>query len=192
MRVVAGRLSGRTIRTPATDAVRPTYDRVRESVFAIVEPELEDAVVLDLFAGSGSLGIESLSRGARSATFVEKDPGVLRVTRENVESLGLTEQCRLVRGDAMVLLTSAVPGGPFDVVFVDPPYESGLAAEALESLSLSGHLSEGAVVVVEHSAGDELDDTVGRLTRIRSKRYGSTTVDFYETRATVTGREEQT
>ena len=125
MRVIAGRLRGRTIHTPPTDSVRPTYDRVRESLFGIIEPKLPAAAVLDLFAGSGSLGIESLSRGAASATFVEKDPRILRVTSRNVEELGLRGACRTVRGDAVKLLAGAMPGGPFNVVFVDPPYASG-------------------------------------------------------------------
>lgn len=192
MRVIAGSRRGRLIRTPPGDSVRPTYDRVRESLFAILEPELQGASVLDLFAGSGSLGIESLSRGAGSATFVEKDPSVLRVARRNVDDLGLADSSRLIRGDAMQLLAGVVPGSPFDVAFVDPPYASGLAPVAVRALDESGLLADGAVVVVEHATSNELDETVGRLTRVRSKRYGSTAVDFYETRAARPGGEEQT
>ena len=192
MRVIAGVLRGSVIRAPAGAAVRPTYDRVRESVFSIIEPSLAGAAVLDLFAGSGSLGIESLSRGSNRATFVEIDRGVLGVVRENVERLGLAGQCRLIEGDALAVLERAVPGGPFDVAFVDPPYSSGLASRVLELLAASGHLADEAVVVVEHASADTLPEIVGRLGLFRSRRYGSTAVDFYEVRVERVGREEQT
>jgi 16S rRNA (guanine966-N2)-methyltransferase len=191
VRVIAGRLRGRTIHAPPSDVVRPTYDRVRESLFGILEPLLPGAAVLDLFAGSGSLGIESVSRGARSVTFVERDASVLRVTGRNIAELGLTEQCRRVRGDAIALVTGRLPGGPFDVVFVDPPYGSGLARRALEELAESALLAEDALIVVEHAARDNLPEFVGTLSKVRSKRYGTTAVEFYEVRS-VPGREEQT
>ncbi|MFH1690444.1 MAG: 16S rRNA (guanine(966)-N(2))-methyltransferase RsmD [Candidatus Eisenbacteria bacterium] len=192
MRVIAGRLRGSVIRVPAGGAVRPTYDRVRESVFSIIEPHLDGASVLDLFAGSGSLGIESLSRGATFATFVEKDRRVLDVIRENVERLGLAEQCRLIRGDAPAALERGVPGGPFDIVFVDPPYSSGLAARTLELLASSPVLAAEALVVVERASTDTPQERAGRLGLFRSGKYGSTAVDFYGTRAKGAGREEET
>ena len=192
MRVIAGQLRGSVIRVPATGAVRPTYDRVRESVFSIIEPTIDGAAVLDLFAGSGSLGIESLSRGSKRATFIEMDRRVLSVVRENVERLGLAERCRLIGGDALTVLKRAVPGGPFDIAFVDPPYASGLAPRALELLAASGSLADEAIVVVERPSSDTLPAVVGRLGLFRSRKYGSTAVDFYETRAESAGREEQT
>jgi len=192
VRVIAGQLRGSVIRAPATGVVRPTYDRVRESMFSIIEPLLDGAAVLDLFAGSGSLGIESLSRGSNRATFIEKDKRVLGVVRENVERLGLAEKCRLMGGDALAVLKRAVPGGPFDIAFVDPPYSSGLALRALELLATSGSLADEAIVIVERASSDALPEIVGRLGLFRSRQYGSTTVDFYETRAKSAGREEQT
>jgi len=193
VRVIAGRLRGSVIRAPATGVVRPTYDRVRESVFSIIEPLLDGAAVLDLFAGSGSLGIESLSRGSSRATFIEMDKRVLSVVRENVERLGLASLCRLIGGDALAVLKRAVPGGPFDIAFVDPPYSSGLALRALELLATSGSLADEAIVVVERASSDTLPEVVGRLDLFRSKKYGGTAVDFYrdpglEARA----KEEQT
>jgi 16S rRNA (guanine(966)-N(2))-methyltransferase RsmD len=190
--VIAGTLRGQRIHTPPTDSVRPTYDRVRESVFGIIEPLLTGAVALDLFAGSGSLGIESLSRGAERVTFVERDPRVLKVTERNVRELGLAGRARVVRADAMRALSGRIPGGPFDVVFVDPPYASGLVPRVLELLAAGGHLNAGAVVVVEHAAGDEFGETAGTLSRTRSKNYGTTEVDFYEDRAGGPQGEERT
>ena len=192
MRVIAGQLRGSVIRAPAGTVVRPTYDRVRESVFSIIEPTIDGAAVLDLFAGSGSLGIESLSRGSSHATFVEIDGSVLCVVRENVERLGLAGRCRLMRGDALAVLRRAVPGGPFDIVFVDPPYSSGLVIRALELLADASNLANGAIVVVERASADAPPEIVGRLGLFRSTRYGSTAVDFYEARAKSAGREEQT
>jgi 16S rRNA (guanine966-N2)-methyltransferase len=192
VRVIAGALSGRRIHTPPTDAVRPTYDRVRESMFGIMDPRMPGARVLDLFAGSGSLGIESLSRGAAHATFVEHDQRVLRVVERNLDELRLRDRSRTVRGDALRLLSGRIPGGPFDVVFVDPPYASGLAVQALELLGRGVHLADAALVVVEHAAGDELSGSIGSLTRTRTKRYGTTEINFYESGATGPEQEELT
>jgi 16S rRNA (guanine(966)-N(2))-methyltransferase RsmD len=191
MRVIAGRLRGATIRTPGTDAVRPTYDRVRESLFSIIEPNIEGAAVLDLFAGSGSLGIECLSRGAASATFVERDRSVLAVVRKNLEALDLRELSRAIRGDAIRLLGRGLPGAPYDIVFVDPPYASGLAVEALRLLGEGELLSDGALVVVEYETGRPPPESTGRLSLVRTKTYGTTEVGFYEVPANGRDREDQ-
>jgi len=191
VRVIAGQLKGSVIRAPEGSAVRPTYDRVRESVFSIVEPNLEGAAVLDLFAGSGSLGIESLSRGAASVTFVEIDAAVLGVVRENVKRLNVADRCKLVRADALAALERGLPGAPFDVVFVDPPYASGLALRALELLADPATLSDDALVIVERASADAQPAEVRRLVRYRTSRYGSTAVDFLRPGAECAGREEE-
>ena len=191
MRVIAGQLKGSVIRTPEGRSVRPTYDRVRESVFSIVEPDLEGAAVLDLFSGSGSLGVESLSRGAARVTFVEIDAAVLGVVRENVKRLNVAGRCRLVRADALAALRRGLPGAPFDVVFVDPPYASGLALQALELLATGAALSDDALVVVERASADAQPAEVGRLVRFRTSRYGSTAVDFLRPGDRRAGREEE-
>jgi 16S rRNA (guanine966-N2)-methyltransferase len=178
--VIAGELRGRRVVVPRTGDVRPTYDRVRESVFGIIDPLLDGARVLDLFAGSGVLGIEALSRGAASATFVERDARVAGVLGGNVERLGLEGRSRIVRGDAVRLLETAIPGGPFDVVFVDPPYAGGLAEDALALLGNWPGLATHARVIVEHGGARGLGDSYGRLVRHRAKTYGDTMVDFYE------------
>jgi 16S rRNA (guanine(966)-N(2))-methyltransferase RsmD len=183
MRVIAGRLRGSAIRVPRSGAVRPTYDRVRESVFSILEPYLEGARVLDLFAGTGSLGIESASRGGASVTFVELDPGVISVLSDNVNRLGLSGVSSLIRSDVPAALASGLPGRPFDVVFVDPPYDSELVVPSLELLETSGQLAAEGIVVVERDARSELPERVGTLVRFRTRKYGTTAVDFYRTRA---------
>ncbi len=187
MRVIAGRLRGRRLEVPRSPGVRPTYDRVRESVFAIIEPELSGASILDLFAGSGSLAIESLSRGAARATLVERDPAVARVARANVESLDLERECVLVRADALRALDRPLRGAPFDVVFVDPPYGSGLQGEVMGLLGGWSELADIATVVLERAAGRGLESAYGRLGLDRTERYGTTEIDFYHTRRAPAG-----
>jgi len=182
MRVIAGRLRGRRIEAPRGSRVRPTYDRVRASVFDILGPDVEGARVLDLFAGSGALGIECISRGAGSVIFVEMDRDVATVLRANLESLGVSGSAVVVRGDALRLLAGAVPGGPFDIVFVDPPYGKGLEGAVLRRLSSWQGLAPGARVLVEHASGDEPGPEHGPLVLERRERYGSTEVDFLRAR----------
>ncbi len=183
MRVIAGSLRGRRLDVPTSPGVRPTYDRVRESVFAIIEPRLPGASVLDLFAGSGAMAIESVSRGAVRATLVERDPAVVRVARGNVERLALTRECLIRRGDVLPLLGRKLPGQPFDVVFVDPPYLSGLQEDVMRLLGTWDGLAKEAVVVLERATGHGLGHQYGRLELRRTETYGSTEVDFYETTA---------
>jgi 16S rRNA (guanine(966)-N(2))-methyltransferase RsmD len=180
MRVIAGRLRGRKIVAPRGGETRPTYDRVRESVFAIIGQRAEGAAVLDLFAGSGVLGIEAVSRGARAALLVDIDPGAVRAIRANVERLGIARECDVRRGDAVTLLERGALGSAFDLVFVDPPYGSGVHAAILHLLGRPAALPAGALVVVEHRAGEGLPASAGSISLVRSERYGSTAVDFYE------------
>src|SRR5688572_7165713 len=128
MRIVAGRWRGRRIRPPADARVRPTADRVREAWMSIVQPDLSDAAVLDLFAGSGALGLEAISRGARSAEFVDIGARSLAALRDNIRSLDAESETTVHRGDA-VKFAARLPKDAFDVAFADPPYRLGLALE---------------------------------------------------------------
>jgi 16S rRNA (guanine966-N2)-methyltransferase len=154
MRVVAGKFRGRTLKGPTSNAIRPTSDRLREAVFNILvhahgDP-IADARVLDLFAGTGALGIEAISRGARFALFVEDFAEGRAIIRENVDVLGLGGVTRLFRRDA-TRLGDAHPVEPFSLVFCDPPYERGLAEKALTSARDGGWLVDGAIIVVEEA-----------------------------------------
>lgn len=181
MRVIAGRFRGRRLVAPRGADVRPTYDRVRESLFGTLGERIVDSSVLDLFAGAGSLGIESLSRGARHATFVDRDRRALDAVRRNLSELGVEGESAVVRGDALRALGGGLPGAPFDVVFVDPPYASGLAEAVLERLGESCVLAQDALVVVERGDATKLHEAYGGLVLVRTRRYGSTEVDFFET-----------
>ncbi len=175
LRVTGGRLRGRRLRAPRGAGVRPSADRVREALFARLG-ELERARVLDLFAGSGALGIEALSRGAREAAFVERSTRVLAVLRANLEALELTPLARVLAGEASAVVRRlARAGAAFDVVLLDPPYASPDAVRALRALVDSGILAPGARVVLETSRRSELPEVPG-LVRIDERRYGDTLV----------------
>ncbi len=157
MRIVGGRFKGRTLRGPAAGsrAIRPTSDRLREALFNVLahayDDPVADARVLDLFAGTGALGIEALSRGARFALFVDEGAEARACLRANVESLGLGGTSRIYRRDAAKLgAVGAMP--PFDIVFADPPYGHGLGERALTSARDGGWLAPGALVAWEETA----------------------------------------
>ncbi|WP_316226940.1 16S rRNA (guanine(966)-N(2))-methyltransferase RsmD [Bradyrhizobium sp. SZCCHNS3052] len=154
MRVVGGRLKGRNIASPASRDIRPTQDRLREALFNILvhayEDPIEGARVLDLFAGTGALGIEAVSRGAAFTLFVDNGADARALLRNNVEALGLGGVTKVYRRDA-TNLGPARPVEPFSLVFLDPPYGKGLAEKALASLRDGGWLVPSALLVVEES-----------------------------------------
>lgn len=159
MRIVGGRLRGRNIAAPSSNEIRPTQDRLRESLFNILthayENPMDGARVLDLFAGTGALGIEAISRGAAFTLFVDNGAEARALLRNNVEALGLGGVSKVFRRDA-TNLGEAYPVEPFSLVFLDPPYGKGLADKALASLRDGGWLMAGALVVAEESTAAAL------------------------------------
>jgi 16S rRNA (guanine966-N2)-methyltransferase len=174
VRIVGGRWRGRKIRFPSLPGLRPSPDRVRETLFNWLAPSIRGARVLDLFAGSGVLGFEALSRGAAEAILVERDRAAARQLREVAATLGAAS-AKVVEGDALSWLDRAQ--GPFDVVFLDPPFESGLLPAALERLDQSGHLAPGAFVYVECPATQAPPVLPAGWTEHRSGRAGD--VGYY-------------
>jgi 16S rRNA (guanine(966)-N(2))-methyltransferase RsmD len=180
MRVIAGSLRGRPIRSPRGRAVRPTLGRVREAVFDILGPVGETVEVLDLYAGTGALGIEALSRGARRALFVEQSRATVAVLRSNIEELGLAGRAEIACGDAgLVLAGLARRGRRFDLVLADPPYAPGLAPGIVERLGRGGILAPEATVVVQCAGSEPLPGRAGVLGRTTERKYGGTKVAFY-------------
>jgi 16S rRNA (guanine966-N2)-methyltransferase len=189
MRVTGGSMRGQQIRVPRV-AVRPTQDRVREALFSALQTIIPDAHVLDLFAGSGALGIESLSRGAASVTWVEEDRRVFPILRKNVETIcgmGIAPSARrCVRADVFSFLRKGLAGHKFDVIFADPPYQKGERAVAiaaadrlLTAVAASGLLAPGGIFALEQDAGEpEPESTVWEL--IRDKRYGGSRLRFFK------------
>jgi len=182
MRIVGGQFKGRAIVTPSGQATRPTSDRAREAVFNILahapwSDGVEGKRVLDLFAGSGALGFEAISRGAAFALFVETDAAARGAIRDNVEALGLFGVTRIHRRDATDLgVKPAGLGEPFDLVFLDPPYTKGLGETALAKLKDGGWINEGALVVYECGA-DEAPRTPG-YEQLDVRDYGAAKVLF--------------
>lgn len=169
MRVVAGRWRGRPLIAPKGDIVRPTADRVREAWMSIVQPWLPDARVLDLFAGSGALGIEALSRGAVSVDFVETAVPSLRAIGENLQHLGAGTEARVHKSDAFKFLET-LEAHAYDVAFADPPYDKGLAARIAEQWLATPFAD---LLGIEHRAFEKLPDGGEK------RRYGSTAITFF-------------
>ncbi len=181
MRIVAGRLRGRPLAVPDGGSIRPTSDRVREAVFNILAHgidgfSLEGVRVLDLFAGTGALGIEALSRGAASCLFVEEDAVGRGLVRRNVEALGLTGQARIYRRDA-TRLGPALPREKFGLVLADPPYGKGLGEAALASAAVGGWLEPGSVAVLEERADVAIAWPLG-FSPLDDRKWGDTAVHF--------------
>jgi 16S rRNA (guanine966-N2)-methyltransferase len=180
VRIVGGRFRGRPVKGPASDAIRPTSDRLRETIFNILAHGYADPVsgarVLDLFAGTGAMGLEALSRGAAFALFVDEGAGARGIIRENVEALGVGGQSRLFRRDA-TRIGPAAPNEAFSLVFCDPPYGKGLAERALASCAEGGWLTEDALVVLEE-AGDASVKWPEGFAQIERRDYGEAQVVF--------------
>ena len=178
MRIVGGRFRGRTLKGPSSQAVRPTSDRLRETIFNILTHGHEDAVenarVIDLFAGTGALGLEAVSRGARFALFVDEGSEARALLRENVEALGLGGLARIFRRDA-TKLGDAPTGEKFDLAFLDPPYGKGLAPRALRALIEGRWLTDGALCVIEEAADEEIALPAG-VELLDRRTYGDTQI----------------
>jgi 16S rRNA (guanine966-N2)-methyltransferase len=179
MRVVGGILRGRRLATPAGRAIRPTSDRIRESIFDLLGVGFSCSVVWDLFAGTGAMGIEALSRGCESAVFVERDKQALELIRINLEKCGLADHCRVIGRDVMAFLKTSERETGADLVLVDPPYHKGLAAKTLESLGCNEQIEAGGRIVCETESSVELPEKAGNLKQIKQKVYGDTTITLY-------------
>jgi 16S rRNA (guanine966-N2)-methyltransferase len=182
MRIVGGKFKGREIKGPASSATRPTSDRVRESIFNILAHgiegfTLEEVRVIDLFAGTGALGMEALSRGARFCCFLEEDAGARGIIRANADLCGAIGQTRIWRRDATQLGPCA-PQTPYGLAFCDPPYGKGLGEKALASLVAGRWLAPEAVVVLEEAARCDVGE-MGGLSIIDVREYGDTQVRIY-------------
>ena len=185
-RVIAG--TARSIRLQAPgEGTRPLADRVKQTLFAILEPDLRGATFLDLFAGSGAAGIEALSRGAARATFVDQDQGAVRIIKANLQLTGLADRATVTRGDVLAWLRdpARVDEPPRDVVLLDPPYwDTGVLTTALEALAPL--LAPTGRVVAKHFWRDAPPARVGLLASDRERRFGETALTFYRLAGDIT------
>ena len=183
MRIISGKFKGRKLTSFKGKRIRPTSDRVREAIFDILTVVWEDKTVLDLFAGTGALGIEALSRGAAHVIFVEHDAHAYRVLKKNIALLDLTESCTMVKltvaeGICFVKRTQQ----HCDVIFLDPPYDMQLADRTLSLLAEHDMIGKGGVIVVEHHVRERLSDAYGKLIMSDQRMYGKTAISFYVSR----------
>lgn len=179
--LASGKLKGRQL--AVATGIRPTQERVRKALFDILQQVMEGSVVLELYAGSGAVGIEALSNGAREAVFVENDTMCCKMIEKNIAALGLDSRNAVISILSMDSLgaidTLVEKKKKFDIIFLDPPYYGDLAKNTLQKLSCCDILTRFCVVVVEHNKKDFLETEINKLTCFKQKRYGDTMVSFY-------------
>lgn len=180
MRVISGRFQRRTLRTPKGSRTRPTTDRVRESLFGSLThlTDLDGCRFLDLYAGSGAVGLEALSRGAEHTTFVERSAAALGVLRENINSLDVQDSCEVVTAPVLTFLKRQAAAEAYDVVFLDPPYETPIDAD-LEALAAGGWLADQAIVITERSSRGPEPAAPALLTLETARTYGETRLSYF-------------
>lgn len=177
MRVITGTARGRRLTTLEGNDVRPTTDRVKEAIFSVIQFDIEGRRMLDLFAGSGQMGIEALSRGAHSAVFVDSSPASIAVVRENLKSCGMTDRAEVEQSDAKMYLCSRAGREEFDFAFLDPPYGKGILQSVLPQVTRV--MKSGGQIICECPMGEELPESVGDFSIHREYIYGKIKVTFY-------------
>lgn len=176
MRIISGERRGKKLFAPEGDAVRPTADRVKEALFDILQFAVADCSFLDLFTGSGQVGLEAVSRGARLATLVDNAPASVRLAQRNARATGFDDRVQVIRADYGDFLRGS-RAGRYDAAFLDPPYQAGILEDAL-SLT-ARRMAPGGVIVCEHPAGEELPDRAGDFVKAKVYRYGKTALSLY-------------
>ncbi|MEW6173057.1 MAG: 16S rRNA (guanine(966)-N(2))-methyltransferase RsmD [Bacillota bacterium] len=180
MRVIGGLAKRRTLKAPPGRSIRPTAERVKEALFNILAAKIPDAVFLDLFAGTGGIGIEALSRGAARVVFVDRSSRALNLIRENLRRTGFSERAMVIPQDALTALSLLRRcGESFDVIYIDPPYGKGHESKALPSIASKGLLNPGGLVITETDYRGTPPEEVENLKLFRSERYGDTVLSFY-------------
>lgn len=181
MRVIAGTARGRKLKSFRGWDIRPTPDRVKESLFNILGTRIVESHFLDLCAGTGSIGIEALSRGAQRVVWVEKDRKACQLIEENLRRCGFTTGGILMRCDVLHALSLLEKeGATFDIIFLDPPYRSTLAEQILQKLAISHLLASSGLIIAEHSEHGELAKQYGDLQQIRQRIFGQVVLSFYQ------------
>lgn len=182
MRIITGTLKGRRLKSPKTYDIRPTSDKVKEAIFDMLQPWLAgDFVCMDVFAGSGNMGLEAISRGASRVFFSDASRESLSLVRENINICGVKDQCVLLSGDYKQNIARVHE--KINIFFLDPPYADKFLLPALDAIEEADNLAEGGVVVCEHSHKEFLPEEYGNYTAIRSRKYGAIGVTIYEKRS---------
>lgn len=177
MRIITGEYRGRRLETPSGNDVRPTGDKVRESVFNLLMYDIDGAVFCDLFAGTGAIGLEALSRGAEKSYFCDASRDSIKIIKTNIEKCGASKRSRVFACDYLSALRRIRE--KVDIFYIDPPYNSGFYVPALEEIDSLDLLSENGIIVAEHRADENLPDLSGRLKAFKEKKYGHTKLTLY-------------
>ncbi|HEX3030354.1 MAG TPA: 16S rRNA (guanine(966)-N(2))-methyltransferase RsmD [Clostridia bacterium] len=180
LRVISGTAKGHKLKTLKGNSTRPTSDRVKESLFNIISGFCEDAEVLDLYAGTGNLGIEALSRGAKFSVFVDKSRECFDIIRENLNATKMSEKALIMTtevGNGIQKL--ALESRKFDIIFLDPPYNKNLIEEALYLISKNVIIKDDGIIIAERDVADNIPEEVGSLRLVRNQKYGDTILSFY-------------
>ncbi|WP_123039997.1 16S rRNA (guanine(966)-N(2))-methyltransferase RsmD [Cohnella candidum] len=183
MRVISGQAKGRPLKAVPGNTTRPTTDKVKEALFSMIGPYFDGERVLDLFAGTGGLGIEALSRGAGSAVFVDANPRAVEIVRRNLDAAKVADKAEVYRNDASKAVKLLERKGiPFDLIFLDPPYAMENCDSLLAELEERGLTAEDAIAVIEHDTAVSYPDRIGRFERTRLAAYGDTAISIYRSR----------
>ncbi len=181
MRIVAGKRKGLTIRTIESDSTRPTRDVVREALFSILTNRISDSVFLDLFAGSGAIGIEAISRGAEFAYFSDINPQCIKVINENIAKAKFEEESKVFKADYKLVLNK-LKDIKFDIIYIDPPYNKGIGIDAMNIISENEMLSEDGVIILETDTNEEVPEVIGRYIKYNEKKYGRNILNLFKTK----------
>lgn len=181
MRVVSGTCKGRALKAVPGNTTRPTTDKVKEAIFNMIGPYFDGGIALDLFAGSGGLGIEALSRGLDKAIFVDRDHKAIQIIRENIHTCYLDDKTEIYRNDADRALKALIKREiTFDFIFLDPPYKKQQLVSLMQKMDQQMVVHKGSMVVCEHTHELELPASIGELTQVKHEEYGITAITIYQ------------
>lgn len=180
MRVIAGKYKGRKLEAPLDMSVRPTTDKVKEALFDIIMAYVPGSVFCDLFAGSGAIGVEALSRGADKCWFCDSDRASIRLVKFNLRTCGIGDEAKVITGDYKKALRKV--SGKVDIFFIDPPYESGVYESCLSQIEILDLLTDDGIIITEHDSRTDMPDETDMLVKSRDYRYGKTVLSVYRKR----------
>ncbi len=181
MRVITGTAKGKRLLVPKDERVRPTTDRIKETLFNIINSYVRDAVIIDCFAGTGGIGIEALSRGARQAYFIDNHRESIQLIKKNLEITRLEQKGTVLPIETSSALTSlAHKDVKADIIFMDPPYHLNIISSLIEIISQNTLLAEDGIIIAEHDNGIELEDHIGSFTKVDQRDYGITVMSYYK------------
>ncbi|MCI8631293.1 MAG: 16S rRNA (guanine(966)-N(2))-methyltransferase RsmD [Firmicutes bacterium] len=177
MRIITGEYKGRRLESPKDRSIRPTTDKVKEAIFSIIAFDIPDAVCVDLFAGTGNLGLEALSRGAARCYFGDKSRESIAIVRKNINMCGAQDKSIIMAGEYQKVLASLREKA--DIFFLDPPYKDGFTEDCISLIAENDLLAEDGIIIAEHSKDEKLPDEIAGFTKIKERKYGAIIISIY-------------